>query len=94
MIAMPTTSELIKQRLGIETAAHAPRREWIGNLSMKDVVEIAKQKYPDMLAKSLKAAVKEVLGTCGSMGVMVEGKDPKIVIKEVDEGKYDDLLKE
>jgi len=89
---MPTTAELIKQRLGLETAAHSPRREWVGNLSIKDVIEIAKQKYNDMLAKTLKAAVKEVLGTAGSMGVTVEGKDPKIVIKEVDQGLYDDII--
>ena len=89
---MQTTAELIKKKLGLETAAHSPRKEWVGNLSMKDVVEIAKQKFDDMLAKTLKAAVKEVLGTAGSMGVTVEGKDPKIVIKEVEEGKYDDLI--
>jgi large subunit ribosomal protein L11 len=40
----------------------------------------------------VKRAVKEVLGTCVSMGVTVEGKDPKDVQKEVDEGKYDSTL--
>jgi len=38
--------------------------------------------------------VKEVLGTCTSMGVTVEGKDPREVQREVDEGKHDASLKE
>ncbi|MGB9674684.1 MAG: 50S ribosomal protein L11, partial [Nanopusillaceae archaeon] len=42
---------------------------------------------------NLKSAVKMVLGTALSLGLTVDGKDPKIVIKEVDEGKYDHLLK-
>jgi large subunit ribosomal protein L11 len=45
------------------------------------------------LARDLKAAVKEVLGTSVSMGVTVEGKDPREVQKEIDEGKHDALLK-
>ena len=48
---------------------------------------------PDMRAKTLKAAVKQVLGTCLSMGVTVEGKRAKEVIKEVDAGAYDELIK-
>jgi len=58
------------------------------------VVRIARIKRPQLLAKTLKAAVKEVLGTCVSMGVTVEGKDPREVQREVDEGVYDQLLKE
>jgi large subunit ribosomal protein L11 len=42
----------------------------------------------------LKGAAKEIMGTCVSMGITVEGKDPREVQKEVDEGKLDDVLKE
>ena len=47
-------------------------------------------KRDGMLAADLKAATKEVLGTCVSMGVTVEGKPAKEVQREIDEGKYDD----
>jgi len=57
-------------------------------------VKIAKIKRPQLMAKTLKAAVKEILGTCVSMGVLVEGKHPKEVIKEVNEGVWDHLLAE
>ena len=65
----------------------------IGNLTMEQCVKIAKMKMKDMLAKDLKSAVKIVLGTVVSMPVTVEGKKPKDVLKEVDEGKYDNLFK-
>jgi large subunit ribosomal protein L11 len=45
-------------------------------------------------AKDLKSAVKVVLGTANSLtGVLVENKRPKEVIKEVEEGKWDEFLK-
>jgi len=46
------------------------------------------------LVKSVKNGVKEVLGTCVSLGVTCDGKDPREVQKEVDAGKHDSLLKE
>ena len=46
-----------------------------------------------MLVNNLKSAVKSILGTCVSSGVKVDDKDPKEVIKEVEEGKYDDKIR-
>lgn len=69
--------------------------EVIGNLTMKQVVKIARMKRDDLLSKDLKSAAKQVVGTAVSMmGIHVEGKKPKDVIKDIDEGKYDHLLKE
>jgi large subunit ribosomal protein L11 len=49
-------------------------------------------KAPQLLAQTLKGAAKEMLGTCVSMGVTVEGKDPREVQEEIDAGNYDELL--
>ncbi|RLE61121.1 MAG: 50S ribosomal protein L11, partial [Thermoprotei archaeon] len=49
-------------------------------------------KMKDMRAKTLKAAVKTVIGTALSMGVTIEGKNPKEVQKEVEQGVYDELI--
>lgn len=65
----------------------------IGDLKMEQCVKIAKMKMKGMLAKDLKSAVKIVLGTAVSMPLMVEGKKPKEVLKEIEEGKYDNLFK-
>jgi large subunit ribosomal protein L11 len=69
-------------------------REVIANLKMEQVVKIAKMKMSALLARDLKAATKMVIGTAGSMmGIQVEGKWPKDVIKDVDEGKWDEVIK-
>jgi len=93
-VGTPTTAALIVKESGIEKGSSEPGRNPVGNLSFEQVVKIARMKWPDMRAKTLKAAVKQVLGTCLSMGVTVEGKSPKEVIREVDSGAYDDRLKE
>jgi len=92
-VGTPTTSALIVSELGVQKGSGTPKTEKIGNLSMEQVVRIAKVKGTELLAKNLKAAVKEVLGSCVSMGVTVENKDPREVQKEINEGKHDSLLK-
>ena len=93
-VGTPTTSALLVSELGVTKGSGVPNTEKIGDLSLEQLVRIAKVKSDDVLAMDLKAAVKEVLGTGVSMGVTVEGKDPREVQKEIDEGKHDALLKE
>ena len=59
---------------------------------MEQVVRIANVKRPQLLATTLKGAAKEMLGTCVSMGVTVEGKDPREIQQEIDEGNYEELF--
>lgn len=87
-VGTPTTSALIVSELKIEKGSGSPKAQKVGNLSMEQVVRIASMKQAELLSPNLKAAVKEVLGSCVSMGVTVEGKDPKEVQKEIDEGKH------
>ncbi len=93
-VGIPTTAALIVKEAGIEKGSGKPNAEKVGNLSMEQVVKITKIKRSKLLAKSLKAAVKEIIGTCVSMGVTVEGKEPKVVLREIDEGKYDKVIGE
>ncbi|MCX6775996.1 MAG: 50S ribosomal protein L11 [Candidatus Micrarchaeota archaeon] len=90
-VGTPPASALIKKELGIETGAKA-KGEVVGNLTMEQVVKVAKMKGGVSLAKGMKATASEVLGTCVSMGVTCEGKSAKEVMKEVKEGKHDKLL--
>ncbi|RLI27403.1 MAG: 50S ribosomal protein L11 [Candidatus Hecatellales archaeon] len=93
-VGTPPTVALIVKELGVEKGSGNPKAEKIGNLTMEQVKKIAKVKLGQSYAKTLKSAVLEVLGTCVSMGVTVEGKDPKEVQSEVKKGFYDDLLRE
>jgi len=91
-VGTPTTSALLVSELGVTKGSGVPNTEKIGDLSLEQIIRIAKVKSNDVLARGLKAAVSEVLGTGVSMGVTVEGKDPREVQKELDDGKHDALL--
>jgi large subunit ribosomal protein L11 len=91
-VGTPTASALLVSELGITKGSGTPNTEKVGDLSLEQVVKIAKMKSADVLARDLKAAVKEILGTGVSMGVTVDGKDPREVQKEINEGKHDALL--
>ncbi len=47
-----------------------------GNLSLDDVIEIARVMRDRSCARQLKGTVKEILGTCKSVGCTVEHEDP------------------
>ncbi len=48
-----------------------PNKDKVGKVTEKQVLEIAKQKMPDLNAASVEAAVKSVKGTARSMGIEV-----------------------
>src|SRR5512136_1421922 len=91
-VGVPTAAALIVSELKIEKGSGTPNTAKVGDLSMEQIVRIAKIKRPELLAQTLKGATKEMLGTCVSIGVTVEGKDPREVQKEVDAGKYENLF--
>jgi large subunit ribosomal protein L11 len=93
-VGVPTSSALLVSELKIEKGSGTPNSAKVGDVNLEQIVRIAKIKRPELLAKTLKGAAKEIMGTCVSMGITVEGKDPREVQKEVDEGKLDDVLKE
>ncbi len=64
----------------------------VGNLTIDQCIKIAKMKQSGLLSKTLKKAVKEVVGSCVSMPITVEGKKPKEVLKDIDNGVYDNKL--
>jgi len=88
-VGTPPASALILKELNAEKGSGAPSTHKIGNLTIDQVIKIAKMKYEGLLGRDLKSKAKEIIGTCVSMGVRVEGKDPREVQKEIDEGKYD-----
>jgi len=87
-VGVPTAAALVVSELKVEKGSGTPHSVKVGDLKMEQVVRIAKIKRAELLAQDLKSAAKEILGTCVSMGVTVEGKDPREVQKEIDEGKY------
>lgn len=91
-VGIPPTASLIMKELGIQKGSGNAGSEIVGNLSIPQVVKIAHMKKEDVLSYDLKSAMKEVIGTCVPMGVTVEGVKPKDCQRELENGKFDDLL--
>ncbi|HEY9247356.1 MAG TPA: 50S ribosomal protein L11, partial [Candidatus Methanoperedens sp.] len=91
-VGTPPTSALIKKELGIESGSGTPNSKTVGNLTVKQAIKIAQMKKDDTLSKTLKNAVKEVVGSCIPLGVTIEGLKPKEAISAINSGKFDTEL--
>jgi len=88
-VGIPTTSALLAKEAGIEKGSGNSKENLIGNLSIKQVVKIAKNKMPQSYSYTVKGTVKEVIGACVSMGIKVDDKDPREILKEINSGNLD-----
>ena len=73
----PPASVLIQKALGIPKGSGTPNRDKVGQISRKQLEEIAKTKMPDLNTTDLEAAIRMVAGTARSMGVVVQGQEQK-----------------
>jgi len=89
----------IKKELKIEKAKISEEDKTkgvtsIGNISMNQIVKITKERMGLLSTKNFKSAVKQIIGTISSMqGILIEGKKPKEIIQEINEDKWNDLIK-
>ena len=60
-----------------------------GNLKMDDIIDIAKKMRAKSMSIEFKGTVKEVIGTCVSLGCTIDGKTPKEVTALIDAGEID-----
>ena len=96
-VGIPTTSGLVLKEAGLAKGGHGsteetPEEPFVGNITMQQVVKIADIKRQGSFASTYKTLCKEILGTCLSSKVSVEGKDPREIQKQVNEGVWDSLL--
>lgn len=93
-VGTPPVSQLVIMKAKIEKGSGRPKDTQVGDITMKQVVEICAMKGDGMLGGSLKKRAKEVVGTCVSMGVTIEGRNAREVTKAIDAGEFDAQLKE
>jgi large subunit ribosomal protein L11 len=92
-IGTPPASALIKKEAGLEKGSSNPLAEKVADLRIEQVIKIAKMKEDNLLGKDMKQKVKEVIGTCQSMGVLVQGLAAHDAILAVNAGKFDAEIK-
>jgi large subunit ribosomal protein L11 len=67
----PPAPVLLLKAAGVQKGSGTPNKDKVGKVSEKQILEIAKQKMPDMNAASVEAAAKTIRGTARSMGLEV-----------------------
>ena len=91
-IGTPSVASLLKKEFGLQKASGSPKAVKAIDTTIDHIIKIAQIKQDSLLANDLKSAVKEILGTCVSMGILVEGKTPQEIQAEVSKGDYDDKI--
>ncbi len=92
-VETPSTASLLLKELGVEKGSSNSSEEKIGDLTLEQVVNVANAKKDIFLDKTFKTAVKTVIGTVLSIGATIEGEDPRVIQKKIDNGEYEDKIK-
>jgi large subunit ribosomal protein L11 len=93
-VETPATSSLLLKELGASQGSPSNMEQKIGDLTIEQIKNVVEAKKDNFLEKTYKAAVKTVLGTALSIGATVEGEDPRVIQKRIDEGEYNDQIPE
>ena len=91
-VGTPPMSALIKSEMGLASGSSNAKTTKVANMSIDQIKKIADMKKDDLLGATVKARVLEVAGNCVSVGVSIDGKDPKVFQKDVKSGMYDKVL--
>ena len=85
-VGSPPTSALIIKELGIPKGS-GKKEEVAGNITLEQLKKIAKAKEASLYGSTMADKVKQVIGTCKSMNITVEGIDAKEYVKKIDSGE-------
>ena len=88
-VGIPSASALLLKEAGIQKGSGTSGTEWVGEVTADSITKVANVKLESSYATSLKSVAKQIVGTCGSLGIKIEGKTPKEFTAEVNEGKWD-----
>ena len=91
-VSTPPAAELLKKEFNLGKGSQQPHKIKMANAALEQIIKIAKTKQNDMLVNSLRGAVHSVIGSCVSLGILVESKDPKEVLEEIDQGKWNEII--
>ncbi|MEE9535750.1 MAG: 50S ribosomal protein L11 [Nitrosopumilaceae archaeon] len=92
-IGIPSAAALVLKEAGLQKGSGTSGTDWVGDIGMDTVVKVAKTKLEKSYASSIKSVSKEIIGTCLCLGIKIEGKSPKEITAEINDGKWDEKLK-
>lgn len=89
MSARDETPHMVLKTLG-KKKCNGSWEESVENLTMDQIKDLAETQKDRLTGKDLFARCREVMGTCVSMRVKVEGLEPKEALKAMSEGEYNE----
>ena len=93
-VGMLSTFALITQTLNISKGSSTPNTDYVGNLSIDQVIDISRKKRNGLFSSTLKSAVKEIIGSCQSMGITIEDQHAKVMQDRISAGEFDTKVAE
>ena len=92
-IGIPPTAALLIKEAGVNKGSGTAGTSYAGNISMESAVKIAKMKIDSSYSYDLRGGVKEIIGSCLSIGLTVEGKPAKQVYSDLSAVEYEEFFK-
>lgn len=92
-VGIPSSAALLLKEAGIQKGSGTSGSNWVADVKFDTIVKVAKTKIDASYATSLKSVAKEIIGTCVSLGVKIEGKTPKEITAEINAGKWDEKFR-
>lgn len=88
---IPSSSSLVLKALdeGVRDRKKVKNVVHNGNLTLDNVIDIARTMRERSMARKLSGTVKEILGTCNSIGCTVNGESPRDIQSQIDDGSIE-----
>lgn len=71
VLKTPPASTLLAKAAGVAKGSGEPQKIKVGNISKKQLQEIAETKVPDLNTRNVEAAMKIIEGTARNMGITI-----------------------
>lgn len=93
-VGTPPAQALIKDKIGLKSGSGNAKTTFVGDITIDQVKSVARMKWDDLQGADLKNKSAEVVGTCTSMGVTVDGENPREASKLIKSGAWDSKFQE
>ena len=82
VVGKPAVAALLLKEAGKEKGSGKSKTDVVGDVSLESVQRIAEAKGIGSVGRGLEEQMNQVIGTCVSMGLTVDGQDPRALLKE------------
>lgn len=93
-VGTPPAQALIKDKIGLKSGSGNAKTTFVGDISIEQIQSVARMKWDDLQGADLKNKSNEIVGTCTSMGVTVDGVNPREASKLIKSGAWDSKFQE